>query len=111
MKTFTELLESTYAELQSMGYEMTTQKSDGKQASHRGKNYSKGYWNKKLEDAIAAKDKLGIRYAKMEIAKLNKKPEISEATEFPNKKTRDDVDFYTKKKLKKTGTPNVKTMN
>lgn len=139
-----------------MGYEMTTQKQDGKHASTRGKNFNKGYWNKKLEQAKADGDKLGLRYAKMELAKLDKKKpldegfkvgdtvvyfgervkitkvhdggyevktkkgkvnvsagevRLKEATEFPDKKTRDDVDFYTKKKLKKTGTPNVETMN
>lgn len=80
MKTFEQLLEATYQELQSMGYEMTTQKSDGKHASTRGKNFNKGYWNKKLEQAKADGDKLGMRYAKMELAKLDKKPEISETS-------------------------------
>jgi len=68
--------------------------------------------NKKLEQATADGDKLGIRYAKMELAKLSKKKKkLEEATEFPDDKTLEDVEWYTKKKQKKTGTSNVETMN
>jgi len=52
---------------------MNTDKGDGRHASIRGKNYALGYWKKKLEQATEEGDKLGIRVAKMEILRLERK--------------------------------------
>jgi len=75
MIKFKNLVESTYQELQDMGYKMTTDKPDGRQASMKGKNLNAGYWKKKLEDCTESGDKIGMRYAKEKLKKLmgNKK--------------------------------------
>lgn len=85
MNNFKRLLESSYKELQELGSKKAMLKPDGSKVTIHGKNYSRGYYEKKLQSAMRRNDKLEIKLYKDALARLDKVKYTSDQ-DFPNNK-------------------------
>lgn len=72
MKKFKEFCETSYEELRDLGAIKGIEKSDGKKPTISGKNYSKGYYQKKLTDALKDKDLVGAQIYKNALSLLDR---------------------------------------
>jgi hypothetical protein len=79
------LTETKYAELKKLGAQKAAAREDGKLVYQKGKNYLLGYYEGKLEDAMAREDDFEIKLYKKEIDKV-KQQKVKEPERSPFEK-------------------------